>query len=213
MIYGVLNFQKLQGDTAHYVSQSELVQAKHNKQIKKPSFDYGAVVPVSPKTLAYAYAHRRDYRAIGQIAINRYNVDLNIYRGIGNVELNLGVGTMNPNEEMGKGNYALAGHNMDDGRSYFSPLYTAKARNVLASGTAIYVTDFTNVYYYSITEADFIAINRTDLVDNKPEFNKQPVISLFTCDWTGRGRLFIRGKLTGSQKLTSASKAVQDSFK
>ena len=45
-----------------------------------------AVEPVSPKSLANAYQHRRDYCSVGQIAIRDHSVLLNIYRGVGNVE-------------------------------------------------------------------------------------------------------------------------------
>lgn len=44
------------------------------------------------------------------------------------MELNIGVGIMNQHQTIGQGNYALACHNMDDRRKYFSPLFTAKVR-------------------------------------------------------------------------------------
>ena len=211
-IYCIANFDHLQGRAASYVSSKDLSGQRKNKQKKKPNYNMKAVHPVSPKSLANAYQHRRDYRAVGQIAIRDHNVLLNIYRGVGNVELNLGAGTMNQHQTMGQGNYALAGHNMDDGRTFFSPLYTAKARGTLFNGTAIFLTDYKKVYYYKITSSRFISVYNLRLAWNNKEFKKKPVISLFTCDWTGQGRLFIRGKYTGSESYTGASKYVRGSF-
>ncbi|EFO68643.1 class A sortase [Lactobacillus iners] len=208
----VLNFDKLQGNAAHNLQNTALRIGKTNKQRKNPSFNFSDVKPISPASLAYAYAHQKDYRAIGQITIPKWHINLNIYKGVGNTELNLGAGTMKPNQVMGKGNYALAGHNMDDGRSYFSPLYTAKVRGYLGSDTTIMLTDYKNVYFYKTIESTFISRNRIDLIDDKPEFIKNPVISLFTCDYTGAGRLFVRGKLTGMQSFSSASNYVKNAF-
>ena len=211
-IYCIANFDHLQGRAANYVATKNLPSQRKNKQKKKPSYNMKAVEPVSPKSLANAYQHRRDYRAVGQIAIRDHNVLLNIYRGVGNVELNLGAGTMNQHQTMGQGNYALAGHNMDDGRTFFSPLYTAKARGTLSNGTAIFLTDYKKVYYYKITSSRFISVYNLRLAWNNKEFKKELVISLLTCDWTGQGRLFIRGKYTGSESYNGASRYVRSSF-
>lgn len=212
-IYCVANFDRIQGQAANYVSEKNINNQRHNKQKKKPSYDMKAVKPVSPSSLANAYRHRRDYQAVGQIAIRDQNILLNIYQGVGNLELNLGAGTMNCDQKMGEGNYALAGHNMDDGRTFFSPLYTAKARGYLANGTSIFLTDYKKVYFYKITSSRFISRYNLNLAWNNKKFKKEPVISLFTCDWTGQGRLFIRGKFTGSQSYNSASNYVRSSFK
>lgn len=212
-VFVVLNFNKLQGDSAHYVQESVLkTPRKQTKQKIKPSFNFAAVKPVSPATIAFAYAHRRDARAIGQIAIPKWGINLNIYRGVGNLELNLGAGTMRPDEVMGQGNYALAGHNMDDNRSFFSPLYNAKVHNWLGHDTVIMITDYDTVWYYRVEESAWISRYQTDLIEDSPKFLHHPVVSLFTCDATGRGRLFVRGKLTGYQKLHDASSVVNGAF-
>ncbi|MEK3560665.1 class A sortase [Lactobacillus crispatus] len=211
-IYVACNADKFQGEAAHYVATKDFSQQRKNKQKKNPTFNMKQVKPVSPKSIANAFRHRRDYRAVGQIAIRDHNVLLNIYRGVGNVELNLGAGTMNQHQTMGQGNYALAGHNMDDGRTYFSPLYTAKVRGNLPNGTSIFLTDYKKVYFYKITSSQFISVYNLKLAWNNKKFKKEPVISLFTCDWTGAGRLFIRGKYTGSENYSGASKYVRSSF-
>lgn len=211
-IFGALNFNNLQGQAAHHVQESVLKDGRFYHQKAKPSYNFAAVKPVTPASLAFAYAHRRDYRAIGQVAVPQFGVCLNIYRGVGNVELNLGAGTMTPYQEMGHGNYSLAGHNMDDDRTYFSPLYTAKVRGYLGKRTTIMLTDFKNVYFYRVSESEFISRYRADLTEDKPEFLHHPVVSLFTCDATGAGRLFIRGKLTGYESLNKTSRQIKAAF-
>lgn len=210
----VLNFEKIQGLFANAISndQTELRQARHYKQKKKPDYNLSNVKPISPQSLLNAWRHRQDYRAVGQIAIADYNVLLNIYRGTGNNELALGAGTFRANQKMGRNNYPLAAHNMDDGRSYFSPLYTAKVNGRLHKGSTISLTDFKNVYFYKITSAKFINVYNLHLSYNQKQYAKKPVITLFTCDWTGQGRLYIKGEMTGSQSLKSAKKYVRSSF-
>ena len=198
----LLNFNKLQGLTAQSLSnnRTELKQARYHKQKKKPDYNLKHVKPISPQSLIDAWRHRQDYRAVGQIAINDENILLNIYRGTGNNELALGVGTFWANQKMGQNNYSLAGHNMDDGRSYFSPLYTAKVNGSLRNGTAIFLTDFKKVYFYKITSSRFIDVYNLRLTLNTKKFRRSPVISLFTCDYTGQGRLFVRGRLLGRNR-------------
>lgn len=210
----ILNYDRLQSRTAHAISSNNiLLQAKNFKQRKKPNFDMKKVSPISPKTLAHAWRYRHDYRAIGQIAVPQNNIALNIYAGCSNDVLALGAGTMRSDQKMGENNYPLAGHNMDDGVSYFSPLYSAKVNDKLSKSTTIFLTNFKTVYYYRVDLAKFISINNLWLANNQKYYAKKPVISLFTCDWTGTGRLYVRGHLTGKQSLKSASRYVKSVFK
>lgn len=213
-IVTVLNFEKIQGFFASAISnnQTELKQARHYKQKKKPDYNLSHVKPISPQSLLNAWRCRKDYRSIGQIAIVDYNILLNIYRGTGNNELALGAGTFRTGQKMGENNYPLAAHNMDDGRSYFSPLYTAEVNGRLHKGTAIFLTDFKKVYFYKIITAKFVNIRNLNLTFNQKKYLNSPVVTLFTCDWTGEGRLYIKGKLTGSQSVTSCSKYVKHVF-
>ena len=93
--------------------------------------------------------------------------------------------------KMGKGNYALAGHNMSNlgPKVLFSPLYyRAKV------GQKIYVTDMKRVYIYQITSKRFVSKYRVDLVKN----THKRQITLITCDATGANRLAVRGKYIGN---------------
>lgn len=203
------NFNSIQGFFSQNLIGLITGNAENNKQNTKPSYNFNKVKPVSPATLADAYKRRSHYKAIGQVAVPSLHINLNIYRGVGNDELNLGVGSMKPHQKFGQDNFCLAGHNMDDGKSYFSALYSTVTSGHKLVGRSVYLMDYYHVYYYKINKAYFIAVNRTDLLAN----TKQPVISLFTCDATGAGRLFVQGKLVKTQALNQSPKSVQQAFK
>lgn len=198
------NFGHIQGLMSQYL-QNQALSTK-GEQKSKPNYNFSKVKPVSPATLAEAYKRRSNYKAVGQIAIPSLNINLNIYKGVGNDELNLGAGTMRPNEKMGVSNYCLAGHNMDDGKSYFSPLYSNYNRLI---GRKIYLMNYYTVYHYTITKSQFITADRTDLLNP----SKKAIISLFTCDYTGHGRLYVQGKYTGKKALNMSSKKIRNAFK
>lgn len=204
----VLNYDNIQSFIAQQ-NQASVIRTR-GKQKHKPNFDYKKVKPVSAKSLADAYRKRANYKAIGQVAVPRFNINLNIYKGVGNTELNLGAGTMKRDERMGHGNYCLAGHNMDDNKTFFSPLYSAKAKGTpRLVGTRVMLMNYKTVYYYKIEKAVFIKATDTFLLRNYG-YTK---VSLFTCDYTGAGRLIVVGKYQGKQRLVNAPKSVQQAFK
>lgn len=207
------NFEALENLFAGHVVDQAMTDVKKGKakQNHKASFNFEKVEEITPQSLANAYAKRNNYKPVGQIVINKLNMRLNIYEGVGNVELNLGAGTMKRGQQMGKNNYALAGHNMHD-HTYFSNLYWGR-RNGTLNGAVVMLTDYRRVYFYKVESSSFIRRNRVDLIQDKPENLENPILTLFTCDWTGAGRLFVHAKLTGYQDLDQASKQVRQSFK
>lgn len=207
LLIGVLNYNSIQSWLGSN-NQSSVINV-HGKNRQKPNYDYKKVKPISAASLADAYRKRSNYRAIGQIAIPMLDINLNIYQGVGNTELNLGVGTMKPKQKMGQGNYCLAGHNMDDNKTFFSPLYTAKSKKQNLKGLIIMLMNYKRVYYYTISKAKFVPANAVWLLND----NGHRLVSLFTCDYTGRGRLFVQGKYQKSERLVDAPKKVRDAFK
>ena len=204
------NFGHVQGFFSQMLQGQVTGTAKNNKQTSKPNYNYSKVKPVSPATLARAYQRRSQYKAVGQIAIPSLNINLNIYRGVGNDELNLGAGSMLPKQKMGHGNYCLAAHNMDDNKSYFSPIYTVMARKGKLVGRYVYLMDYYHVYAYKIKQAYYISATRTDLLN---PVKGDPAVSLFTCDQTGAGRVFVRGRLEWRGNLSTTSPKIKKMFK
>lgn len=204
----VMNYNTIQSWIAGQNQTSAINTKGVNKY--KPSYSFKKVKPVSAASLADAYRKRGNYKAIGQVAIPELNINLNIYQGVGNTELNLGAGTMKPKQRMGQGNYSLAGHNMDDNKTFFSPLYSAKVNNKpVLKGLTIAIMNYKTVYYYTIQKAMFIKATDTYLLKDYG----YPKISLFTCDYTGAGRLVVIGKYQKKQKLVDAPRVIKQAFK
>ena len=99
-------------------------QAVVKNQKKKASYDFDSVQDLSLQSVAAARAKKQDINVIGEIAIPDIDMVLPIAKGVDNTTLALAAGTMREDMQMGKGNYALAGHNMANGsKILFSPLY------------------------------------------------------------------------------------------
>ena len=208
LLIGVLNYDKIQSLIGEH-NQNAVINTR-GKQKYKPNYDYDKVKPVSAASLAEAYKKRSNYKAVGQVAIPKLDINLNIYQGVGNTELNLGAGTMKPKQKMGQSNYCLAGHNMDDNKTFFSPLYSAKVNNrPVLKGMTVAIMNYKTVYYYTIEQAKFIKASDVYLLKDTGHTQ----ISLFTCDYTGRGRLVVIGKYQYKQKLINAPKVIKQAFK
>lgn len=176
-------------------------QSIKKNQSKKGNYDFSNVKDLDLQTVAKNRANKQNVNIIGTIAIPDINMSIPIAKGVDNNTLALAAGTMREDQEMGKGNYALAGHNMAHGsKILFSPLYYhAKV------GQKVYLTDLDKIYTYKITERKFIDADRVDVVNN----TKEPIITLITCDATGARRLMVRGKLIKTQKFKNAPVKVQ----
>lgn len=159
--------------------------AKNEK--KKTSYDFSSVKDLNLQTVAAARAKKESINVIGVISIPAINLRIPIAKGVSNTTLALAAGTMRADQEMGKGNYPLAAHNMANGsKILFSPLYYHGK-----VGQLVYITDMKKVYEYKLYERKFIDATRVDVIDN----TKENILTLVTCDATGARRLLMRGKL------------------
>ncbi|KRN59250.1 class A sortase [Limosilactobacillus secaliphilus] len=176
-------------------------QSIKKNESKKGNYDFSNVKDLNLQTVAKNRANKQNVHIIGTIAIPDIDMSIPIAKGVDNNTLALAAGTMREDQKMGKGNYALAGHNMAHGsKILFSPLYYhAKV------GQKVYLTDLDKVYTYKITQRKFIDADRVDVVND----TKKPIITLITCDATGARRLMIRGKLVKTQKFKNAPAKVQ----
>lgn len=146
-----------------YKPQITTQTIKKNSQ-KKATYNFSDVKDLNLQSAARARASRQQINIIGVVSIPEINMTVPIAKGVDNTTLALAAGTMRPDMEMGKGNYALAGHNMANGsKILFSPLYYhAKV------GQKVYLTDLTRVYEYKIYERKFIPATDVQVVDNTP---------------------------------------------
>jgi len=146
---------------------------------------------------------------IGGIAIPDVGINLPIFKGLGNVELSYGAGTMKEEQVMGgQNNYALASHHVfgitGSSKMLFSPLENAKV------GMKIYLTDKTNIYTYVISEVFSVTPDRSDVLNDN---SGQAEVTLVTCtDQQATGRIVVKGNLESSVAYDQASDDIHKAF-
>lgn len=132
-----------------------------------------------------------DY-VIGQIYIPSRNTNLAIVKGVTNENLLLGAATMKLDQEMGEGNYALAGHyNFTDG-VLFNAVYD------IEPGTDVYITDKDKIWHYQIYSRDIYPDDAFYMLeDAQADQRGNPILTLMTCPIGSRGgkRVFALGDL------------------
>ncbi|MDO4903524.1 MAG: class A sortase [Limosilactobacillus sp.] len=171
---------------------------------KKGNYDFSNVQDLSLQTVAKARAKKQSINIIGEITAPDSHMTIPIAKGVDNNTLALAAGTLRADMQMGKGNYALAGHNMaNHSKILFSPLYDhAKV------GQKVYITDLNKVYEYKLYERKIIQPTQVDVIND----TKNPIITLITCNDDGSERLMLRGKLVKSESFKKAPKVVQKNF-
>ncbi|MGX7243843.1 class A sortase [Enterococcus quebecensis] len=178
-------------------------EIKKNNE-KDTTFDFAAVESLSTEAVLKAQLENKNLPVIGAVALPDVKINLPIFRGLDNVVLLTGAGTMKPDQEMGKGNYALASHRVQDMISLFSPLEYSKP------GELIYTTDLNNVYTYKINYVEKIDPSRVELIDDVPG---KKMITLITCgDMNAITRIAVQGELESVTPIKEATKEMTEAF-
>lgn len=165
----------------------------YQNQFADVSFDINNIQPLDAKKAVELSMHPpQKYPVIGGIAIPDLGMNLPIFKGMIDDALYYGAGTLDPNQEMGKGNYALASHHVfglkRDSEMLFSPLDRAE------NGQRIYITDKQKVYVYEIDTIQRVNPDNTDVLNIRP--SGEPIITLITCtDLEATQRIIVQGKL------------------
>ncbi len=176
---------------------------KQNEQ-SKGDFDFGAVKALDVQHVAKAATTASQRNAIGKLAIPSVKMALPIMKGLSNENLSTGAGTMKPDQTMGQGNYALAGHYMTNKGILFSPLKN------LQLGKRIYLTDMSKVYTYQVVTKTTVDQTQVQWIDNVAG---KKLVTLITCASATEGetnRIVVQGKLIASTKATHAALQVFD---
>lgn len=183
--------------TRQTVAATKRRMAEKNPQHQQNvSYDFKKVRSLDFETTFRSRFNTQRIELIGQLLIPESGIHLPIGLGVSNQTLALAAGTMRPDQQMGDGNYPLAGHHMVNRNVLFGPLYF-KTR----VGQPIYLTDMKRVYQYRVYQRVFIAANRIDVIKQ----TRRSIVTLITCDATGKGRLMVRGRLIRSLALSQAS--------
>ncbi|WP_102693788.1 class A sortase [Rummeliibacillus pycnus] len=189
----VLIFQKpIMGYLVANMSEETIQKPNIEKAKARPdtTFDFNEVRNISLQDVIDAQTKKKNIHAIGVISVPDVKMQLPIVYGISNVNLTIGAGTMKADQTMGEGNYALAGHNMNNGKTLFSPLTKAK------KDMKIYITDYKYIYEYNISDMFIVKPTQVEVIQDQPD---QKLITLVTCNYNGEKRMIIRGKLIKKQ--------------
>ncbi|MFT8406860.1 MAG: class A sortase [Liquorilactobacillus nagelii] len=155
------------------MTRSSLTKKTVTVTQKKGDFNFKKVKQASSTTIAKESVINQATGMIGKISFPAVNLKLPIFYGISNANLLRGAGTMKADQKMGQGNYALAGHHMNNPDILFSPLAKAKV------GELVYLTDGKKVYTYRLFKRKTINKDQIQVIDDIPN---QKLLTLITCD-------------------------------
>lgn len=180
--------------TDQAISQFDEAKAKKSDDV---NFDFEDVKDLSLQDVVKAQINNNNIHSIGAISVPEVDLQLPILYGISNTNLAIGAGTMKENMKLGKGNYALAGHNMNNNTTLFSPLTKAE------KGMKMYTTNYKRVYTYSIKKIFIIEASQVEVIEDKKD---QRLLTLVTCNYDGSKRLIVQGEYERADDFEKAPK-------
>lgn len=182
-------------------------EIEENKKAET-TFDFDQVQAISTEAVLAAQWEAQQLPVIGGIAIPELGINLPIFKGVSNVALMYGAGTMKETQEMGKGNYSLASHHIfgvaGAADVLFSPLDRAE------NGMKIYITDKSTVYTYVIDSVETVTPESVYVIDDVPGRTE---VTLVTCtDYDATARIIVKGILESTTPYKETPKDILDSF-
>ncbi|HEM5208810.1 TPA: class A sortase [Streptococcus suis] len=191
----------------YQISNVTTEDIEKNKQAET-TFDFDQVQSISTEAILAAQWDAQRLPVIGGIAVPELGINLPIFKGVFNTSLMYGAGTMKENQEMGKGNYALASHHIfgvtGAADVLFSPLDRA------TNGMKIYITDKTNVYTYVIDSVEIVSPESVYVID---DVEGRTEVTLVTCtDYNATQRIIVKGVLESTTPYNETAKDILDSF-
>lgn len=177
---------------------AKAAKAERRQRPYSNDFAYDKTGQLSPLTVtgyrAREALHRgAPYYPAGQLMIPAVDLNLPIGIGVSNSVLVRGAGTLKPDQQMGEGNYALAGHYMTNERILFSPIKRVKR------GDRIILTDLKKVYTYRATRNYITDKDDVDVLSDRPG---DRIVTLITCaswHWNEPNRIVVQGRLQGAR--------------
>lgn len=141
---------------------------------------------------------------VGQLYVPAVGMRIAVMEGVNNMNLNLASGTMKPGQRMGYGNYAIAGHHMQDPRLLFTPLMNAQ------KGNMVYLSDGRKVYEYKINSIRVVSPSHVEIDDDIPG---RKMVTLMLCeDLNSINRRIIQGDLVKVSNINRVSKELKENL-
>ncbi|MBU5424835.1 class A sortase [Tissierella pigra] len=170
------------------ITSEEIIKNKNTEGI----YDYDSIRDIEINTVLWEIKDFDNKNIIGQIAIPDLGIDIPILKGTTNSNLLIGATTMVEGQEMGEGNYPLAGHLMKNKSLLFGSLMDIEI------GALVKISDKNMIYEYKIYDTVVVPDEALNMLDNsKAEKRGRPIISLMTCYYSSKTgkRFFALGEL------------------
>lgn len=172
-------------------NSTEVFQSLDKENLKenlenKTEYNYDEVENISPSKTFLKLNERDKRNIIGQLTIPSIDVNVVIFNGVSEEKLLKGITTMKSNQEMGKGNFSLAGH-------YGIKNQLFANIDKIENGDLIKLTDKENIYIYEMFEREIVPPTEISMIDDyESEKIGEPIISLMSC-------YYVNGKNTGDR--------------
>lgn len=185
--------QQLKNSLIHFDAQ-RANQTKLGQPNIKADYNFANVEALD--TLAVLKASLTKQNAQAKLAIPAVHLKLPVFNGLNNEYLAAGAGMMKPKQKLGRKNYALAGHHLQNERLLFGPL--AK----LETTANVYLTDGQKLYCYQVIKKVVVDRSQSQYLN---DVKGQKLLTLVTCA-SGRvnekRRLIIQAKFIKETTLT-----------
>lgn len=178
--------------TDQTITQFDEAKAKGSDDV---SFEFDDVKDLSLQDVLKAQMNSGDVHSVGTLSVPDVNLQLPILYGVSNMNLAIGAGTLKEDMEQGKGNFALAGHNMNNNTTLFSPLTGAE------KGMKMYTTDYEKVYTYEVTKIFVVEASQVDVIEDQKD---KRLLTLVTCNYDGSKRMIVQGEFVKAQSFDKA---------
>ncbi|ENZ6560418.1 class A sortase [Enterococcus faecium] len=179
------NSTQTTGSNSTDARQSNEIKISDSK--KQPDYIGKDVKPLTVEAMKKVNAEKVvSTFGVGMIQIPSINMNLPILEGMSQENLSVGAGTMKPNQELGKGNFALAGHYMTNAGLLFGGIKNVKKND------PVQVTYKNKTMNFKVIKIEHITAE-----DNQVIFDSEGngILTLITCDSSvdgTNGRLMVR---------------------
>lgn len=168
------------------------------------SYDYSDIKQVTAENIEEALesVNIYDLPVIGGMAIPDIGLNLPIINGVTDAGMFTGATTLQPEQQLGKGNYPLASHRSIYEDLLFGPLPNSEV------GMSIYISDLDTVYEYTVVSNEVVAPDTIEVLNP----TETPTITMITCTIDGEDRVIVRGELSQQWDVESAPDEVLEAL-
>ncbi|WP_165964834.1 class A sortase [Periweissella cryptocerci] len=196
------------------IFSSQILNLFVDVRSRKISEEMPIVKTVQTKPVKYDFASVREYSLqnslskvdtkkvdkMGQIIIPSVGVNIPIVNGTSNEALLLGAGTLKPNQQMGKRNFAVVGHNVHDKKTLFAPVEN------IEKNAKIYLTDKKQVWQYKVNKITIVNPDKVSVINDQ---GNKKMVTLVLCTSDSLRRIIVQGDLVKTNKQNVEQQVAQ----